>query len=30
MVLLSRSRLSIQPVREEEWRQILRLGGVEE
>lgn len=30
MVLLSRSRLSIQPVREEEWLQILRLGGVEE
>ncbi|ACM21453.1 EVE domain protein [Geotalea daltonii FRC-32] len=30
MVLLSRSRLSIQPVREEEWRQILRMGGVEE
>ena len=30
MVLLSRSRLSIQPVREEEWLQILRLGGVQE
>ncbi len=30
MVLLHKSRLSIQPVREEEWRQILRLGGVEE
>jgi predicted RNA-binding protein with PUA-like domain len=30
MVLLKRSRLSIQPVREEEWRLILRVGGVEE
>jgi predicted RNA-binding protein with PUA-like domain len=30
MVLLSRSRLSIQPVREEEWLQILKLGGIEE
>ena len=29
MVLLSRSRLSIQPVRDEEWRLILRLGGLE-
>ncbi len=29
MALLSRSRLSIQPVREEEWRLILRLGGVQ-
>jgi predicted RNA-binding protein with PUA-like domain len=28
MVLLSRSRLSIQPVTEEEWRQILRLAGM--
>jgi predicted RNA-binding protein with PUA-like domain len=28
-VLLSRSRLSIQPVRAEEWRLILRLGGVQ-
>jgi len=30
MVLLTRSRLSIQPVREEEWLLILRLGGAEE
>jgi predicted RNA-binding protein with PUA-like domain len=30
MVLLKRSRLSIQPVREEEWRYILRLGGLGE
>lgn len=30
MVLLNRSRLSIQPVREEEWRFILRLGGLGE
>jgi predicted RNA-binding protein with PUA-like domain len=30
MVLLSRSRLSIQPIRPEEWRQIHRLGGMEE
>jgi predicted RNA-binding protein with PUA-like domain len=30
MMLLTRSRLSIQPVREEEWLLILRLGGVEE
>ncbi len=29
MVLLRKSRLSIQPVREEEWRLILRLGGLE-
>lgn len=28
MVLLSRSRLSIQPVKEEDWRIILELGGV--
>ena len=28
MVLLTRSRLSIQPVREEEWQVILSLGGV--
>jgi predicted RNA-binding protein with PUA-like domain len=27
MVLLSRSRLSIQPVTKEEWEIILRLGG---
>jgi predicted RNA-binding protein with PUA-like domain len=30
MTLLTRSRLSIQPVREEEWLLILHLGGVEE
>jgi predicted RNA-binding protein with PUA-like domain len=30
MALLNRSRLSIQPVREEEWREIMRLAGVEE
>ena len=30
MVLLSRSRLSIQPVRPEEWRRILCLGGIGE
>ena len=30
MVLLKKSRLSIQPVREEEWGLILRLGGVRE
>jgi len=30
MVLLKRSRLSIQPVREEEWLLILTLGGVTE
>lgn len=28
MVLLSRSRLSIQPVRPKEWQQILMLGGL--
>ena len=30
MVLLTRSRLSIQPVREEEWLLILHLGGAKE
>ena len=30
MALLNRSRLSIQPVREEEWNEILRLGGVKD
>ncbi|MBE0596702.1 MAG: EVE domain-containing protein [Desulfuromonadales bacterium] len=30
MVLLKKSRLSIQPVSEAEWRVILRLGGIEE
>jgi predicted RNA-binding protein with PUA-like domain len=30
MVLLTRNRLSIQPVREEEWLLILGLGGAEE
>jgi predicted RNA-binding protein with PUA-like domain len=30
MVLLSRSRLSIQPVRPGEWRQILHLGGMKD
>jgi predicted RNA-binding protein with PUA-like domain len=30
MALLNRSRLSIQPVREEEWREIMRLAGMEE
>jgi predicted RNA-binding protein with PUA-like domain len=30
MTLLTRSRLSIQPVREEEWLLILHLGGAEE
>jgi predicted RNA-binding protein with PUA-like domain len=29
MVLLSRSRLSIQPVTPEEWRIILQLGGLQ-
>lgn len=28
MALLSRSRLSVQPVREEEWSEILRLAGI--
>jgi predicted RNA-binding protein with PUA-like domain len=28
MPLLNRSRLSIQPVTEEQWREILRLAGV--
>ena len=28
MALLNRSRLSVQPVREEEWAEILRLAGV--
>ncbi len=28
MVLLTRSRLSIQPVTENEWRLICRLGGI--
>jgi len=28
MALLNRSRLSIQPVREEEWREVLRLAGL--
>ena len=28
MVLLHRSRLSVQPVRPEEWRRILALGGL--
>jgi len=30
MVLLKRGRLSVQPVREEEWLAILRLAGVEQ
>jgi predicted RNA-binding protein with PUA-like domain len=30
MALLKRSRLSIQPVRPEEWAEIMRLAGVEE
>jgi predicted RNA-binding protein with PUA-like domain len=30
MVLLNRSRLSVQPVREEEWRVILGIVGLEE
>ena len=30
MALLNRSRLSVQPVREEEWDLILKLAGVEE
>ena len=30
MALLNRSRLSVQPVREEEWSEILRLAGIEE
>lgn len=29
MVLLNRSRLSVQPVREEEWSAVLRLAGVD-
>jgi predicted RNA-binding protein with PUA-like domain len=29
MALLNRSRLSVQPVRKEEWSEILRLGGIE-
>ena len=29
MALLKRSRLSVQPVREAEWLEILRLAGVE-
>jgi predicted RNA-binding protein with PUA-like domain len=28
MILLNRSRLSVQPVREKEWTTILRLAGV--
>ena len=28
MVLLSKSRLSIQPVTEGEWQSVLRLGGI--
>lgn len=28
MALLNRSRLSIQPVREEEWREVMRIAGV--
>lgn len=28
MILLNRSRLSVQPVREEEWRFILQLAGI--
>jgi len=30
MALLNRSRLSIQPVREDEWHVITRLAGIEE
>lgn len=30
MALLNRSRLSVQPVREEEWSEVLRLAGIEE
>ena len=29
MALLNRSRLSIQPVREDEWHEIMRLAGIE-
>lgn len=29
MVLLKKSRLSIQPVRPEEWQTVLRLGGLQ-
>ena len=29
MVLINNSRLSVQPVRDEEWRIICALGGVE-
>ena len=29
MALLNRSRLSVQPVREEEWHEIMRLAGKE-
>lgn len=29
MALLNRSRLSVQPVTPEEWREIMRLAGVE-
>ena len=28
MVLVANSRLSVQPVREAEWRQICRMGGL--
>lgn len=30
MVLVNNTRLSVQPVREEEWRLICEMGGVEE
>ena len=30
MVLVVNSRLSVQPVREEEWRLICRMGGLEQ
>ena len=29
MVLVNNSRLSVQPVAEEEWKLILSLGGVD-
>jgi predicted RNA-binding protein with PUA-like domain len=29
MVLVANSRLSVQPVREEEWRLVCRMGGLE-
>jgi predicted RNA-binding protein with PUA-like domain len=29
MVLVNNSRLSVQPVAEEEWREVCRMGGVD-